>query len=562
MPRLVAHDFDWIVIGSGFGGSVAALRLAEKGYTVGVVECGRRYEDDDYASTTWNWRRFLWSPRLGLKGIMRMTLFKDVFVLSGSGVGGGSLVYANTLYRPPERFFESDQWKDDRRLAGDARAALRHGRAHARRHARSRSTTRATRCCASSRSRSASRTRYGKPTVGVWFGDRGQTVRDPYFGGEGPDRTGCIRCGACMVGCRFNAKNTLVKNYLWLAERRGVRIFDERMATGIRPLGDAADGREGYAVDTGPPGAWLPGRKRRTLTAGGVVVAAGALGTNALLRRCKDKEQLPRLSERLGYLVRTNCEAILAVTDPRQGHRLLRARGDHRVDLPRRGHPHRDRHLRPQRQLDAAAVRVPGRRGQPAAAAAAAAARHCHAAGRHRDDARPGSWARRTIILLVMQTLDNSMRFRPRRISLFGRRISTQQDPDKPNPTFIPAANEAAEADRRADRRRAAELDHRVGRGHPGDGAHPRRRGDRADPDSGVVDGRHRVFGYEKLLVCDGAAVPANPGVNPSLTITAMAEHAMSHIHEKPGARTRPVRLPEPLPHSTDRPAAGTASGL
>jgi cholesterol oxidase len=234
------HDFDWLVVGSGFGGSVSALRLAEKGYRVGVLECGRRFEDHEFAETTWDLRRYLWAPRLGCKGILRMSVFKDVAILSGSGVGGGSLGYANTLYRAPRRFFEDPQWADladwetalaphyetAERMLGVARvpfddpgdAMLRElagdlGVAHT----------------------------HAKTNVGVFFGEPGRPVPDPYFGGEGPPRAGCIRCGACMIGCRYNAKNTLVKNYLHLAERRGVRVFPERLVVDVAPLG-APDG--------------------------------------------------------------------------------------------------------------------------------------------------------------------------------------------------------------------------------------------------------------------------------------------------------------------------------
>ena len=555
----MAHDYDWIVIGSGFGGSVAALRLAEKGYRVGVVECGRRFADDEYAKTTWNWRRFLWSPRLGLKGIMRLTLFKDVFVLSGSGVGGGSLVYANTLYRPPARYFEADQWGEmadwsevlephydmAERMLGASEIPFDDPADDVlKRFARSIGVE----------------DTYGKPTVGVYFGDEaGRTDPDPFFGGEGPDRRGCVRCGACMVGCRYNAKNTLVKNYLWLAERRGVRIHDERMATGVRPLGDAADGSEGYAVDTGPPGAWLPFRRRRTLTAGGVVVAGGALGTNALLRRCKDKGQLPRLSERLGYLIRTNSEAILAVTARDRDTDF-----SERVAITGSIHPDDDTHIESvtygrkgnsMRLLFAFLVGEGSRITRPLRLLRNMALRPNHLV----TMLAPGSWARRTVILLVMQTLDNSMRFRPRRVSLLGRRFTTEQDPDKPNPTFIPVANEAA-------KQIAEQIDgvpqssivesvagipvtaHILGGAAIG-----------PDAERGVVDGEQRVYGYRNLLVCDGAAVPANPGVNPSLTITAMAEHAMSHVADKPGAATRPVRLPQAGGPEGDVPAPGTA---
>src|SRR2546423_10958526 len=265
-------DYDWIVIGSGFGGSVSALRLAEKGYSVCVLECGRRFEDHDFAKSAWNLRRYLWSPRLGLRGGLRLTLFKDVFIGSGCGVGGGSLGYANTLYRARPAFFRDRQWSDladweaelqphydvaERMLGvvdyegiGPADALLRE---------------------------------YGEEIgvgdtfantrVGVFFGEPGKEVADPFFGGAGPARAGCRRCGSCMIGCRYNAKNTLVKNYLWFAERLGVEILPDRQATEVHPLG-AADGSAGYAVTSVRSGAWVR-RRRRTLTAKGVVVAAG-----------------------------------------------------------------------------------------------------------------------------------------------------------------------------------------------------------------------------------------------------------------------------------------------
>ena len=308
-------DYDWIVIGSGFGGSVAALRLAEKGYRVAILECGRRYRDEDFAESTWNLRRYYWMPKIGLRGIFRMTVFKDVFIVSGSGVGGGSLGYANTLYRARPAFFRDPQWDSlgewesaldphyetaermlgvtDYPLEGPADLLLKEygeeiGAGDTYKHTR----------------------------VGAFFGEPGKEVPDPYFGGEGPPRSGCIGCGSCMVGCRYNAKNTLVKNYLWFAEKLGVEILPERQVTDVRPIeGGAEDGSDGYGVTSERSGAWV--RKRRsTLTARGVVVAAGALGTNKLLANCRHSGSLPKLSARLGDLVRTNSESINAVTAP------------------------------------------------------------------------------------------------------------------------------------------------------------------------------------------------------------------------------------------------------
>jgi cholesterol oxidase len=318
----MAHDYDWLVIGSGFGGSVSALRLREKGYSVGVLECGKRFADDELPRSTWDVRRYFWAPRLGMRGIFRLTIFKDVAIVSGAGVGGGSLGYANTLYRARRRFYEDPQWSGladwetalaphydeaERMLGVVAYDEDDHADDLLREYAREIGVE----------------DTYAKTRVGVFLDGRpGERVPDPFFGGAGPERTACMRCGRCMVGCPHGAKNTLVKNYLWLAERAGAEVLPERMVVDIRPIG-APDGSEGYAVTTEHPGAWLR-KRRRTFTARGVVLAAGALGTNRLLAASKLSGSLPRVSERLGELVRTNSEAILAVTLPRDAPDIIR----------------------------------------------------------------------------------------------------------------------------------------------------------------------------------------------------------------------------------------------
>jgi cholesterol oxidase len=525
-----AYDFDWLVIGSGFGGSVSALRLAEKGYSVGVLECGRRYEDQDFAKTTWNVRRYYWLPRLGLKGIFRMTLFRDIFVVSGCGVGGGSLGYANTLYRPPEQsqFYRDPQWADLADWYGTLEP-------HYREAERMLGVTSspldgpADRLLREIADELGVADTYSPTRVGVFFGEPGKAVPDPYFGGAGPRRAGCVRCGACMVGCRYNAKNTLMKNYLWFAERRGVRIMPERTVAEVRPLG-AADGSEGYRVTSERSGAWV--RKRRQVhTARGVVVAAGPLGTNLLLRRCRDRGALPRLSGRLGQLVRTNSEAISAVTTK-----------DDRLDftnsiaITSSIYPEPDTHIENVtygRGGDSMSFLLTlltdaGTKLTRPLKWLLSALRHPASFAR---TLWPFRWSRRTIILLTMQTLDNHMRLRPKRSPLgLGPRLQTEEDSEKPNPRFIPAANRITEL-------AAEKLDavpqsgiteallnvpmtaHIIGGVVIG-----------ADAASGVVDDRQRAFGYENLLVCDGSVIPANLGVNPSLTITALAEHAMSHV--------------------------------
>ncbi len=521
-------DLDWIVVGSGFGGSVSALRLAEKGYSVGVLECGRRFHDEDFPNSTWDLRRYFWAPRLGLRGIFRVTPFKDVSVVSGCGVGGGSLGYANTLYVPPPEFFADPQWGE----LADWEAELAPHYAEARRmlgvvvHDREDPADQLLREFGEQLGVAET---YRKTPIGVFLGEPGKTVPDPYFDGEGPDRTGCMQCGRCMVGCPHGAKNTLVKNYLWLAERAGATVLPDRTVTEIRPLG-APDGSEGYAVTSERSGLRRR-RDRRTLRARGVVIAAGALGTNRLLQRCRLGGALPRVSPRLGEVVRTNSEMILAVTVPE----------DYPDDLTRRVaitssiYPDPHTHIETVTYGEAGnsmsmlytLMVGDGTRLTRPLKLLGQALRH---PGRFLKVLFPRNWSRRTIILLVMQTLDNAIALRPTLKRNGEVRLQTEQDPEKPNPTFIPVANEAAEwlAERTGGIAQSSALEalmnvpttaHILGGAVIG-----------ASPEDGVVDAGQRVFGYQNLLVCDGAAVPANVGVNPSLTIAALAEHAIAQI--------------------------------
>jgi cholesterol oxidase len=533
------HDVDWLVVGSGFGGSVAALRLTEKGYRVGVVEAGRRFADDELPRSTWDVRRYFFAPRLGLRGIFRISAFKDVMVVSGAGVGGGSLGYANTLYRPPARFYADPQWRD----LEDWPAALRPHFDEAERMLGVTTVTAddpADDLLREFGAHIGAQDTYAKTRVGVFLGAPGETVADPYFGGEGPPRTGCTSCGRCMVGCPVGAKNTLVKNYLHLAERRGARVTAERTVVDIRPLGPSGDGRDGYAVVTERTGAPRYRRDRRTTTAGHVVLAAGALGTNKLLQRCRLDGGLPRVSARLGELVRTNSEAILAVTAPDDGVDYTA-----RVAISGSIYPDPDTHIETVsygHRGDAMSLLFTllvgdGTRVTRPLKSLAAMARHPVRLARV---LYPRGWSRRTIILLVMQTLDNAIALRPRRTPFGNLRLQTEQDPQKPTPTFIPVANQAADwvAERIGGIAQSSFMEafanipstaHILGGAVIADG-----------PERGVVDHRQRVFGYENLYVCDGSVVPANVGVNPSLTITALAEHAMSHVPAA-GTRERPA---------------------
>jgi len=530
-------DYDWLVVGSGFGGSVAALRLAEKGYRVGLIEAGRRITDDDMPRSTWDLKRYFWAPKLGMRGIFRLTLFRDVAVVSGAGVGGGSLGYANTLYRAPDRFYRDPQW------AGieDWATALAPHFDTAERMLGVVTVTAddpADQLLREFGREIGAEQTYAKTRVGVYFGAPGETVADPFFGGEGPARTGCIACGRCMVGCPHNAKNTLPKNYLWLAERAGATITPERTVVDVRPLG-APDGSDGYAVTTERTGAWLR-RDRRVHTSRGVVVAAGPLGTNKLLAHAKLSGALPRISHRLGELVRTNSEAILAVTLPKGAEDMTK-----RVAISSSVYPDPDTHIETV-TYGAAGDSISGmftllvgdgtRLTRPLKLIGALL-RHPL---RFARITWPRGWSRRTVIVLVMQSLDNAIALRAKQTRR-GVRLQTEQDPERPNPTFIPVANQFADwlAERTGGiaqsglTEAAANIPttaHILGGAVIG-----------ASSADGVIDGRQRVFGYENLLVCDGSAIPANVGVNPSLTITALAEHAMSHIPAA-GARREPAR--------------------
>ncbi|MDH3429556.1 MAG: GMC family oxidoreductase [Gammaproteobacteria bacterium] len=531
-------DYDWLIIGSGFGGSISALRLSEKGYKVGVIEAGRRFEDEDFAESGWQLNRYLWAPLLGLRGIMRMTPFKDVFIASGAGVGGGSIVYANTLYRAKQEFFQNPQWA----ALGDWEQELDQPYAVAEQMLGVNTVPfdspgdKLLRDYAASIGREDS---FRRTPVACYFGEPGKTVSDPYFGGEGPDRTGCIRCGACMVGCRVGAKNTLMKNYLWFAEKNGAVILPDRQVTDIRPLG-AADGSDGYELSMRSPGLFRSGKK--TLTARGVIVSAGALGTNRLLASCKHGGSLPNISDRLGQLVRTNSESVLAVSLPDDALETWRS-----VAISSSIHTDKDTHIElvsygekgDVMNFFFTLITGDGTRWTRVFCLFGNILRHPI---NFLKTLWPFGWSRKTVVLLVMQSLDNAISFRAKR-PWFGKgvRLGTEQDLEKPNPTYIDAGNKAAEwiAEQTGGVAQSMLLEavanipttaHILGGAAIG-----------SDATRGVVDADHHVFGYENLIICDGSVVPANPGVNPSLTISAMTERAMSKI---PARTTEDIAAP------------------
>ena len=566
--RQPAGHADVLVVGSGFGGSVAALRLREKGYAVTVLEAGRRFEDADFAATSWDLKRFLWLPALGLKGIQRIHLLKDVIILAGAGVGGGSLNYANTLYRP-----QSDAFYDDPQWAGiaDWRAELAPHYDTAERMLGV--TTNPTTTAADELYRSVADEMgvghtFRLAPVGVFFGrdgakESGVEVEDPYFGGAGPRRTGCLECGECMVGCRWGAKNTLVKNYLWFAERLGARIVPETTVTRVRPRPQG-----GYEVTTVRSGAhlarWRAG-VRRTFTADQVVLAAGAWGTQHLLHRLKRDGDLPHLSDRLGVLTRTNSEALLGAMRSPGASEPDFTRG---VAITSSFHPDEHTHIEPVRYgrgqnamgllstpylVDGPSATAPTSSARTPSAAVSILARARRLGGFLRAAAREprqlvdhvrtlDRWSERTTIALVMQTVDNSITVRATR-GLLGYKLTSGPGHGAENPTWIPVAHDAL--------RRIAR---RLG-GRPGGGV-----GDIVNipmtahfiggcaigetAATGVIDPYHRVHGHPGLHVVDGSAISANLGVNPSLTITAQAERAMSLWPRKGEPDQRPAPRP------------------
>jgi cholesterol oxidase len=545
------HHYDVVVIGSGFGGSVSALRLTEKGYRVGVLEAGRRFADDELPRTSWQVRRFLWAPKLGCMGIQRIHPLRDVIVLAGAGVGGGSLVYANTLYEPKsDAFYRDAQW------AGitDWRAELAPFYDQARRMLGvvvNPTITAADEVYRKVAEEMGVEHTFARTPVGVFFGrdgakEPGVEVDDPFFGGVGPRRVGCREDGECMTGCRHNAKNTLVKNYLYLAEKAGATVHPETTAVRVRPLCGG-----GYAVETVRSGAWWTPRERRTFTAEQVIFAAGTLGTQRLLHRMKSEGTLPRISDRLGVLTRTNSEA-LAGAEVKLRHRKNYdfTRG---VAITSSFHPDEFTHVEPVRY------------GKGSNVMALLATVMTDGGGRiprwlkwlGQVIRHPGEflshftgmlhWSERTTIALVMQTHDNSLTLYPSR-GLFGRfKLGSKQGHGLANPTWIPAANEAC-------RRIAKHVNgfpinstgeifdipmtaHFLGGCPIGTSA-----------DTGVIDAHHRLYGHPGLHVVDGAAVTANVGVNPSLTITAQAERAIAMWPNNGDADPRP-----PLGHDYQR---------
>jgi cholesterol oxidase len=554
-------DYDVIVVGSGFGGSVAALRLTEKGYRVGVLEAGARFDEATYPKTSFEVSKYLFRPEVGCYGIQRIDALKDCLILSGAGVGGGSLVYANTLYEPLPAFYRDPQWRDitdwkeelapyydqAKRMLGVVENPVRTPSDEVMQKVAD--------------DLGVGHTFHPAP-VGVFFGGPGQrpdqAVPDPYFGGAGPDRNPCRNCGECMTGCRHNAKNTLTKNYLYLAERNGAVVHPLTTVTRVRPRTGG-----GYEVQVRFTKAKVRrAAVRRTLTAEQVVFAASALGTQRLLHRMRDEGHLLNLSPRLGHLSRTNSESILGAIAPDTSVDYSQG-----VAITSSFHPDEDTHIEPVRY---------GKGSNVMSLLQTVLTDHEHLTPRWRtwllevwkqkgnvlDLYDLKHWSERTVIALVMQSVDNSITTFSKRSRLTGRwHLTSRQGHGRPNPTWIPVGNKVV--------REMAKL---IGGTPGGSIGEPFNRPLTAhfiggctigeSPETGVVDPYQRVFHYPGLHVVDGSAISANLGVNPSLTITAQAERALAFWPNKGEADPRPplgapyARIAPVPPRSPAVPAA------
>jgi cholesterol oxidase len=538
--KSIPQVFDFVIVGSGFGGSVSAMRLTEKGYTVLVLERGKRFRDQDFAKTNWNVSRYIWLPALRCFGILQISPFKDVFVLHGSGVGGGSLGYAMVLEQPTDELFEAEAWKD----LADWKTILQPHFDTAKRMLGV--TPNPCLWPADHILKGISRDlgtdlTFRPTTVGAYFGEGGQQgkeVPDPYFGGEGPARVGCTHCGGCMVGCRYNAKNTLEKNYLYFAEKGGARIQAECEVRDIRTLPEGQPDEARYEIVYRSSTRWLFKPERR-VRARQVVLSGGALGTQRLLFRCRDEtHSLPALSPRLGSMVRTNNESLLGVTsrdekvDYSQGiaiSSIFQADPVTRIEPVR--YPAGSSLMR---LLSGPLIEQHANIGKRILMTLGHILKHLGEFAR--THILPG-WAQRSTILLVMQTADNrlSMEYGKDAFTLFRNNLVSRPDPECHIPTHIDIGHEVT--------RSFASTMNGIPAGTITEGlinvpmtAHilggvPIG----LTAETGVVDLECQVHHYPGMYVVDGSIVPANPGVNPSLTITALAEYAMSRIQPKAG---------------------------
>ena len=515
--------YDYIIIGSGFGGSVSALRLMEKGYRVLIIERGRRFEPDDYPKTNWDLRKWMWMPKAGMRGLFKMSMFPHVSIVHGVGYGGGSLVYANTLPIPKAPFFEAPSWAH----LADWQTELEPHYTEAHRMLGATVnplTTHPDRVLEEIARDLGREDHFHKTKVAVYFGQPGVTVKDPYFGGKGPPRTGCNSCGGCMLGCRFGAKNTLDKNYLYLAEQLGLDVEVETAVDAVRP---APGG--GYLVETHDSLA-MTTSNRRTFRAHNVIVSGGVMGSiDLLLRMKRDRDGLPKLSDALGHQIRTNSESLIGVVSGDNSRDLSRG-----IAIGSILHTDDHSHVEPVRYSSGSGfwrlLMAPHVSGKSIPARMTNLLRAV--AGKRRELMRAimvKDFAKQSAILLYMRALEGTLRFKLGRL---GQMTSEMSAGETPSASIAEATDIAERFAKKVDGITMSLINetllnipttaHILGGACMG--------GSAAD---GVIDAKHEVFGYPGLYVIDGAAVSANPGVNPSLTITALAERAMTFIPQK-----------------------------
>lgn len=550
MPPLrnASQTVDYVVIGSGFGGSISTMRLAKKGYEVILLERGKRFRDEDFPNSNWRVWKYLWAPALRCFGILQISFFRNVLVLHGSGVGGGSLGYANVLMEPSDEMFRNPQWSH----LADWKPILRPHYDMAKKMLGVTSNPRLSPADQTLRQIAAEmgqEATFRPTTGGVYYGEPGEDAPDPYFGGEGPSRTGCIHCGGCMIGCRHNAKNTLPKNYLYFAEKWGAKIWAETEVSDVRPLppnqADEARYEVIYRSSTNP----LSLRRGR-IRARNVIVSAGALGTMRLLFRCRDVTQsLPRLSRRLGEMVRTNSEALLGSTN-----RTLNTDWSKGIAITSIFNADAVTTIEPVRYPNGSSLMrfLSGPLIKPGTSIPMRIARSIFEIITHPMDFMkvhllPG-WAKRSTILLVMQTEDNRLKMRLGRGLFTGyrRNLLSAPDGEYTPPTAVEIGHKVTRA--------FAQKTNAVPLGSINEGlfnipltAHilggvPFGK----DENEGVIDLKCEVFNYPGLFVIDGSIMPANPGVNPSLTIAALSEYAMSQVPVKPGKTEIPAAFDAP----------------
>lgn len=522
MSQTKHPHYDYVIIGSGFGGSVSALRLSEKGYKVLVIEKGKWFRPEDFPTTNWQLKKWLWAPLFKFQGLFKITLFQHVGILSGVGVGGGSLVYANTLPIPKKAFFETGSWAGlsdwENELQPHYQTALT--MLGADKNPLKTSSDRAIEELAKKRGKSQD---FDLTNVAVYFGKPGETVDDPYFDGKGPDRTGCIHCGGCMLGCRYNSKNTLDKNYLWLAQQLGTEIVSESLVYDVQAKGE--NGKNGYEILYKDSTKYFP--KKYKVSADAVIFSGGVLGTVDLLLNLKEKS-LPNISDKLGCGIRTNSESLIGVTTYDKNKSFSKG-----VAIGSILHTDENSHVEPVKYSDGAGIWRLGM--APMVSGSNFFTRLFNMVKdlvthpiQNFKMLTVDDWSKRTMILLFMQTLDSTLRLKK---SIFG--MSSSIDTGKAPTSDIPEARAIANDIAAIINGKPMVLSTETLLGIPttahilGGACMGKTKAE------GVIDSNNKVFGYENMYVCDGSMISANPGVNPSLSITAITERAMSKIPAK-----------------------------